>query len=45
VPGFLKAFRARAACPAPNGKVLILIQLAGGNDGLNCPVPYRNDLY
>lgn len=30
----------------PNdGRVLVLIQLAGGNDGLNTVVPYRNDVY
>ncbi|CAG0907399.1 unnamed protein product, partial [Cyprideis torosa] len=27
------------------GKRLIIIQLSGGNDGLNTLVPYRNDLY
>ena len=26
-------------------RVLVLIQLQGGNDGLNTVVPYRNDLY
>ncbi|WP_066627942.1 DUF1501 domain-containing protein [Labilibacter marinus] len=28
-----------------NGKRLIVVQLAGGNDGLNTIVPYRNDIY
>jgi len=28
-----------------DGRVLVLVQLAGGNDGLNTIVPYRNDLY
>lgn len=27
------------------GKKLIVIQLSGGNDGLNTVVPYRNDIY
>lgn len=27
------------------GKNLVVIQLAGGNDGLNTFVPYRNDIY
>ncbi len=27
------------------GKKLIIIQLSGGNDGLNSCVPYRNDIY
>jgi uncharacterized protein (DUF1501 family) len=32
---------------APTGKArrLIVVQLSGGNDGLNTIVPYRNDLY
>lgn len=28
-----------------NDKKLVVIQLSGGNDGLNTVVPYRNDLY
>jgi uncharacterized protein (DUF1501 family) len=28
-----------------NNNVLVIIQLAGGNDGLNCVVPYSNPLY
>lgn len=27
------------------GKILIVIQLSGGNDGLNTIVPFRNDVY
>lgn len=27
------------------GKKLVIIQLSGGNDGLNTIVPYRNDIY
>jgi len=32
---------------APGGKArrLIVVQLSGGNDGLNTVIPYRNDLY
>lgn len=26
-------------------KKLVVIQMSGGNDGLNCIIPYRNDLY
>ncbi|MFT5142901.1 MAG: hypothetical protein ACI80V_001878 [Rhodothermales bacterium] len=26
-------------------RVLVIVQLAGGNDGLNTVIPYRNDLY
>lgn len=28
-----------------DGRVLVLVQLAGGNDGLNTVIPYQNDLY
>ncbi|MEZ4903171.1 MAG: DUF1501 domain-containing protein [Spirosomataceae bacterium] len=28
-----------------NGKILVLVQLSGGNDGLNTVVPYENSLY
>lgn len=28
-----------------SGKTLVVIQLSGGNDGLNCVVPFHNDLY
>ena len=30
---------------APPGKILVVVQLSGGNDGLNTVVPYRNDIY
>lgn len=44
VPNFMKAFE--GLDPAMQGyKKLVLIQLSGGNDGLNTIVPYRNDLY
>lgn len=28
-----------------NGRRLVVVQLGGGNDGLNTIIPYRNDLY
>lgn len=28
-----------------NGKILVLVQMAGGNDGLNTVIPYENSLY
>lgn len=44
VPDFLKAF-GNSPRTVGNGKILVVIQLSGGNDGLNCIVPFRNDLY
>jgi uncharacterized protein (DUF1501 family) len=53
LPKFLKAFearpddlfgRGRAMVPAGN-KVVVILQLSGGNDGLNTVIPFRNDLY
>lgn len=43
IPGFLKALQ--KPNPQFNGKRLIVVQLSGGNDGLNTVVPYTNDLY
>ena len=28
-----------------NGRILVVVQLGGGNDGLNCVVPYADPLY
>lgn len=42
VPQFLHALQGNVA---KNGKVLVVIQLGGGNDGLNTIVPYKNDIY
>ncbi len=44
IPDFLKAFQYKPLVP-PGNKVLVIIQLNGGNDGLNTVVPYRNDVY
>lgn len=41
MPGFL----ARAAAQAGGTKTLVVIQLTGGNDGLNTLVPYSNGAY
>ncbi|MFC4426870.1 DUF1501 domain-containing protein [Deinococcus navajonensis] len=41
MPGFL----ARAAAQAGGEKTLVVIQLTGGNDGLNTLVPYSNGAY
>ncbi len=46
VPKFLKAFENPLSLPLNlNEKVLVVVQLSGGNDGLNTVVPYRNDTY
>ena len=44
VPNFLKAFEKPLSVPAGN-KVVVIIQLSGGNDGLNTVIPVRNDIY
>tara|TARA_B100001939_G_scaffold83850_1_gene71570 strand:- start:940 stop:2157 length:1218 start_codon:yes stop_codon:yes gene_type:complete len=35
----------RTAVPDPDGRILVLVQLAGGNDGLNTVIPFANDVY
>jgi uncharacterized protein (DUF1501 family) len=44
VPGFLAA-TARAAAPERGGRLLVVIQLDGGNDGINTAVPYADEGY
>ncbi len=44
VPKFLKAFEGKPMVP-PGNKVVIVLQLSGGNDGLNTVIPIRNDIY
>ncbi|MFN8247463.1 MAG: DUF1501 domain-containing protein [Ferruginibacter sp.] len=44
LPKFLKAFEKPAMVP-PGNKVMVVLQLSGGNDGLNTVVPVRNDIY
>jgi uncharacterized protein (DUF1501 family) len=44
IPRFLQAFEHPAAVPQGN-KVVVVIQLSGGNDGLNTVIPVRNDIY
>src|SRR5579875_1523476 len=44
VPKFMKAFEAKNAVP-PGNKVVVVLQLSGGNDGLNTVIPIRNDIY
>ncbi len=43
LPAFLpKAF---GALPGEREKILVVVQLSGGNDGLNTVIPYRDDGY
>ena len=44
VPGFLAA-TARAAAPVQDARVLVVVQLDGGNDGINTVVPYKDEGY
>jgi uncharacterized protein (DUF1501 family) len=44
LPKFLKAFEKPMVVP-PGNKVVVVIQLSGGNDGLNTVIPVRNDIY
>lgn len=44
VPSFVKAFE-QVASSRLGYKRLVIIQLSGGNDGLNTVVPFRNDIY
>src|SRR6185295_4330042 len=46
LPKFLKAFESPLVNGVPPGnKVVVIIQLSGGNDGLNTVIPVRNDIY
>ena len=42
VPQFLKAWEKPFA---EGDRILIVLQLSGGNDGLNTIIPFRNDIY
>lgn len=44
-PVLLGASRAAAAGPSRKAKILVVIELGGGNDGLNTVVPYADDEY
>ena len=44
VPRFALAEQA-GGTPVGNDNILVVVQLSGGNDGLNCVVPTRDDLY
>ena len=44
LPKFLKAFEGSDHILGGN-KILVVLQLSGGNDGLNTVIPIRNDIY
>lgn len=44
VPSFVKAFES-VTTEKLGYKRLVIVQLAGGNDGLNTIIPYNNDIY
>src|SRR5216683_2859681 len=44
IPGFL-AQTARAAVPQRDGRVLVVVELNGGNDGINTVVPFADEGY
>ncbi|HLJ94076.1 MAG TPA: DUF1501 domain-containing protein [Gemmataceae bacterium] len=44
IPGFL-AQTARAAKPEKDRRILVVIQLDGGNDGINTVVPFKDEGY
>ena len=46
VPGFLRdSIAANAPAPEKDRKILVMVQLAGGNDGLNTLIPFEDDNY
>jgi uncharacterized protein (DUF1501 family) len=44
VPSFL-AHTARAAMPDRDGRILVILELGGGNDGINTVVPFADEGY
>ncbi|GAB3196169.1 uncharacterized protein (DUF1501 family) [Pontibacter aydingkolensis] len=45
VPNFLHASQGMGLLGNSNGRRLVVIQLSGGNDGLNTVIPFEDDLY
>jgi len=45
IPKFIKASGREIELLKQSNKVLVVIQLSGGNDGLNTVIPYNDDIY
>ena len=45
VPAFMKPLEAMALDELSLYKNLVVVQLSGGNDGLNTVIPFGNDIY
>ncbi|MBX7045516.1 MAG: DUF1501 domain-containing protein [Ignavibacteria bacterium] len=48
IPNFIRPLQAKEITEkflASGAKKLVIVQLSGGNDGLNTVIPYKNDIY
>ena len=45
MPGIIKGNALHTIARQGGAKKLVVVQLSGGNDGLNMAIPYRNDIY
>jgi uncharacterized protein (DUF1501 family) len=45
LPKFLKAFEKNGITVPEGNKVIVVLQMSGGNDGLNTVIPVGNDIY
>lgn len=45
LPGFLSKTAGAATLAPGDERILVVVQLTGGNDGLNTVIPYADDLY
>lgn len=45
VPAFLRGYNPSNLSASRSGKILVVVQLSGGNDGLNTIIPWHNELY
>ncbi len=45
IPSFLKGYDLAGNIGNNSGRKLVIVQLSGGNDGLNTIIPFQNDIY